>query len=89
MCPHIELLVDISQSLDSESSPQCIENECVGRAPQGPMIDRPANGDWYGKRVLALHDYAKRAVRTTVVEEAVELLALGRFLIRQIDFVYH
>ena len=53
------------------------------------MVHRPANGDGYRKGILALHDYAKRAVRTTVVEQAVELLALGRFLIRQIDFVYH
>ena len=41
------------------------------------MVHRPANGDGYGKGVLALHDYAKRAVRAAVVEQAVELSCAG------------
>ena len=89
MCPHIEFLVDISQSLDSESSSQCIENKRIARTPQGPMVDGSADANRHGERVLTLHDNREGAVCRTVVEEAVELLALGRFLICQINLVDH
>ena len=51
------------------------------------MVHRPANGDGYRKGILALHDYAKRAVRAAIVEQSIELFPLSRFFIGQGYFV--